>query len=85
MLDLGALDIEIDMNFPITSDGMTPLMLASSFGNQIIVQLILRNKVTDPEKEDMHGFNALYYASFQGHHNIVNELGKVGVPYKKSK
>lgn len=85
MLDLGALDIEIDMNFPITSDGMTPLMLSSSFGNLIIVQLVLRNKITDPLITDQHGFNALYYASFYGHHETVTELGKLEVPYVKSK
>ena len=37
LLDLGAIDNEIDMNFAVTSDGITPLMLACSFGNKIIM------------------------------------------------
>jgi ankyrin repeat protein len=46
LLDLGALDTDIDMNFPVTSDGITPLMLACSFGNKIITQVIMKNKMT---------------------------------------
>jgi ankyrin repeat protein len=37
------------MNFPVTSDGITPLMLACSFGNKIIMQVIIKNKMTDKE------------------------------------
>ena len=37
LLDLGAIDNEIDMNFAVASDGITPLMLACSFGNKIIM------------------------------------------------
>ena len=36
LLDLGAIDNDIDMNFPVTADGITPLMLSCSFGNKII-------------------------------------------------
>ena len=36
LLDLGAIDNDIDMNFPVTHDGITPLMLACSFGSKII-------------------------------------------------
>mgnify|MGYP006126185019 CR=1 FL=1 len=81
MLDLGALDAEIDMNFPVTSDGITPLMLACCFGNKIIMQVMIKNKLTDKELVDKHGFNALYYATFYGHHHILQELGKREVPY----
>jgi hypothetical protein len=52
LLDLGALDTEIDMNFPVTSDGIRPLMLACSFGNKIIMQVIMKNKLTDREIKD---------------------------------
>ena len=85
LLDLGALDTEIDMNFPVTSDGITPLMLACSFGNKIIMQVIIKNKMTDKEIIDKEGFNALYYATFYGHTHIVMELGKREVPYVESK
>jgi ankyrin repeat protein len=81
MLDLGALDTEIDMNFPVTVDGITPLMLACSFGNKMIVQIILKNKLTIREIEDAHGFNSLYYATYYGHLHIIEELGRREVPY----
>jgi len=84
LLDLGALDTDIDMNFPITSDGITPLMLACSFGNKIIMQVIIKNKMTTKEIKDNHGFNALYYATFYGHTHIIIELGKREVPYIES-
>jgi ankyrin repeat protein len=81
---LGALDTDIDMNFPITSDGITPLMLACSFGNKIIMQVIIKNKMTTKEIKDNQGFNALYYATFYGHTHIIIELGKREVPYIES-
>ena len=37
LLDLGTIDKEIDLNFAISNDGMTPLMLACGFGNKMIV------------------------------------------------
>jgi ankyrin repeat protein len=52
LLDLGAIDNDIDMNFPVTSDGITPLMLACSFGNKIIMQVIIKNKLTKREVLD---------------------------------
>ena len=64
LLDLGALDTEINMNFAVTSDGITPLMLACSFGNKIITQVICKNMITEKEIKDKQGFNALYYATF---------------------
>jgi ankyrin repeat protein len=72
------------MNFPVTSDGITPLMLACSFGNKIIMQVIIKNKLTIKEIQDREGFNSLYYATIQGHTHIVMELGKREVPYVPS-
>ena len=59
-------------------------MLACSFGNKIIMQVILKNKLTNKEIRDHHGFNALYYATFYGHKHIIEELGKKEVPYQPS-
>ena len=84
LLDLGAIDNDIDMNFAVTSDGITPLMLACSFGNKIIMQVIIKNKLTRRDIRDNQGFNALYYASFYGHDHIITELGKREVPYEVS-
>ena len=81
MLDLGALDTEIDMNFPVTSDGIRPLFLACSFGNKIITQIIMKNRMTDKEITDNQGWNALYYATYFGHLHLVEELGKREIPY----
>jgi len=81
---LGAIDNEIDMNFPVTIDGINPLMLACCFGSKIITQVILKNKITERDKTDNHGMNALYYASFYGHSHIIEELGKKDVPYVAS-
>jgi ankyrin repeat protein len=72
------------MNFPVTSDGITPLMLACSFGNKIIMQVIIKNKMTEKDIRDKEGFNALYYATFYGHTHIITELGKREVPYVES-
>ena len=72
------------MNFPVTSDGIRPLMLACSFGNKIIMQVIMKNKLTDKEIKDQQGFNALYYATFYGHRHILEELGRREVPYEVS-
>ncbi len=52
LLDLGAIDNEINMNFPVTSDGITPLMLACSFGNKIIMQVIIKNGGTNRNERD---------------------------------
>ena len=62
------------MNFPVTFDGITPLMLACSYGNRLTIR----------EVKDKNGNNALYYASFHGHSNIIEELCKNEVPYLPS-
>ena len=46
--------------------------------------MILKNKLTNKELKDQHGFNALYYATFYGHKHIIEELGKKEVPYEPS-
>jgi ankyrin repeat protein len=72
------------MNFPVTSDGITPLMLACSFGNKIIMQVIMKNKMTEKDIKDKQGFNSLYYATFYGHSHIIIELGKREISYIES-
>lgn len=84
LLDLGAIDNEIDMNFPVTADGMNPLILACCFGSKIITQVILKNKKTNINIVDNHGNNALYYAAFYGHHHIIEELCLKEIEYKMS-
>ena len=59
-------------------------MLACSFGNMIITQVIVKNKLTDLEIKDREGFNCLYYATFNNHAHIVAELGKYRVAYMPS-
>mmetsp|Transcript_7764 Transcript_7764/g.12028 ORF Transcript_7764/g.12028 Transcript_7764/m.12028 type:complete len:308 (-) Transcript_7764:740-1663(-) len=73
------------MNFPVTSDGITPLMLACSFGNKIITQVIMKNKITDREVQDNQGWNSLFYGTFYNRPAIVEELGRREVPYVVSK
>ena len=74
----------IDMNFPVTGDGMTPLMLVCSFGSKIIAQVIIKNKSTDIDKTDKFGFNALYYATINNNTKVVAELGKYRIDYVAS-
>lgn len=84
MLDMGVLDETQNLNFKISEQGTTPLMLACAIGNLLIIELILKNKLTKPKEEDDKGFNCLYYATYYGHLNVVKHLKNIDVPYKKS-
>jgi hypothetical protein len=46
-------------------------MLACAIGNLLIIELILKNKLTKPKEEDDKGFNCLYYATYYGHLDVV--------------
>lgn len=59
-------------------------MLACAIGNLLIIELILKNKLTKPKEEDLKGFNCLYYATYYGHLDVVKHLKNIGVPYTKS-
>ena len=58
---------DLDINFRITVDGITPLMLASTSGNMEIVKLLLANPETDVNQKDCQGINALYVSAYYGH------------------
>lgn len=59
-------------------------MLACAIGNLLIIELILKNKLTKISEEDDKGFNCLYYATYYGHLDVVKHLKNLDVPYKKS-
>ncbi len=69
---------DINLNFIITEDGITPLMLACTVGNIFIVKLLLINPLTDVNMVDKSGINALYVSVYYGHLEILQLLKKSG-------
>ena len=64
------LDVEplhFDINFPITEDGITPLMLACTSGDIDIVKMILVNPSLRINQTDRSGINAIYVCAYYGH------------------
>jgi len=57
----------IDVNFNITVDGITPLMLACTMGNIEIIKILLANPTIDVNKCDNTGINAAYVSVYYGY------------------
>jgi ankyrin repeat protein len=66
-----------DPNHTISSNGITPLMLAAHKGLNGIVKLLLRKGV-DPNQKDILGNVALIYASEKGHSEVIMTLLRAG-------
>lgn len=60
----------VNINFKITDDGITPLMLACTSGNIEIVKLILANPTLIMDKRDNSGINSLYVSAYYGHFEV---------------
>ena len=67
-------ELPFDINFLITSDGITPLMLACTIGDIDIVKLILANPQLNINKVDNSGINAIYVCAYYGHFDILKLL-----------
>lgn len=67
-----------DLNFRITVDGITPLMLASTSGDVDIVRLLLANPTIDVNQRDSQGINAVYVSVYYGHLEILRSLQDCG-------
>jgi ankyrin repeat protein len=74
----------INVNFKITDDGITPLMLACTSGNLEIVKLILANPTLVLDKRDNSGINSLYVSAYYGHFEVFKLLRRHGAKYHKS-
>jgi len=51
----------------------------------LVIEIILKNKLTEQNYEDANGYNCLYYATYYGHLDVIKHLKSINVPYKKSK
>ena len=58
------------LNFRITDDGITPLMLACTIGDIDTVKLLCTNKEVDLDKKDDAGINACYISAYYGHKDV---------------
>jgi ankyrin repeat protein len=59
-------------NIPLSDDGLPALHLASKFGQQNIVQMLLN--ICDVNRQDREGYTALHYAAVKGHVAIIYML-----------
>ena len=67
---LSELDADVDLQ---DEKGVTPLMLASKFGNANTVSCICENDASI-NLEDEHGDTALHYAALGGHYEVISIL-----------
>lgn len=70
------LDFPVDVNARSRTKknyGATPLMLASSCGNETVVYFLLQNGAKI-DAQDNRGWTSLFYATYQGHVNVVKML-----------
>lgn len=81
---MGVLEDDTDLNFSITDDGITPLMLACSIGKLIIIDLLVKNPNIRKNQTDGEGYNCLYYATFYGHKAVIERLKEADIPYVAS-
>jgi ankyrin repeat protein len=67
-----------DINFRITKDGITPLMLACTTGYIDIVKMLIVNPLLNMNQEDSAGINAIYVAGYYGQLEILQLLMDYG-------
>lgn len=67
------LEFSVDVNARTSKNGATPLMLAASCGNESVVYFLLQNGAKI-DAQDNRGWTGLFYATFQGHLNVVKML-----------
>ena len=66
------------MNFRITVDGITPLMLACTNGSLDIVRLLLAHPTIDVNQKDSQGINAVHVSVYYGHLEQLRQLEECG-------
>ena len=71
------LEFSVDVNARTTRNGATSLMLAASCGNKSVVNFLLQNNAKI-DAQDMRGWTGLFYATFQGHLEVVKLLLEAG-------
>ena len=82
--EAGSLDSETDLEFEITANGITPLMLAASVGYTPILNILLENHAVNKSCKDKEGFNSVYYAAFYGNIEALNVLKQYDSAYDVS-
>ncbi len=84
LTEAGALDPNTELTFEITTNGITPFLLAASVGYLPIVSLLAENPSVKRAGTDRDGFNAVYYAAHYGHLETLRYLKSIDVPYEPS-
>mmetsp|Transcript_29682 Transcript_29682/g.40145 ORF Transcript_29682/g.40145 Transcript_29682/m.40145 type:complete len:101 (+) Transcript_29682:130-432(+) len=75
---------DIDLNFAISDQDVTPFMLACYLANLCVVHLLHKNKSIEKKKTDKRGYNCFHYAVMGGCLELVKFLKEQGVPYISS-
>ena len=63
-----------DLNFSISREGMSLLLIAAAKGHTEMINLIFQNNKVDVNKTDKYGVNAFWIASFYGHIETMRVL-----------
>ena len=56
-----------DLNFPISKEGMSLLLVAAARGHTEMINFIFQNNNIDVNRTDRYGVNAFWIAAFYGH------------------
>ncbi|KAH7109242.1 ankyrin repeat-containing domain protein, partial [Dactylonectria estremocensis] len=59
-------------------DGVTPLLLASQYGHEAVVKVLIENGA-DVKSSNKHGSAPLFWASGNSHEGVVKVLIEKGV------
>jgi ankyrin repeat protein len=72
--------------FTFTKHNITPLMFACIYGDSNVIEILLESVIGSTlNHTDTEGFNALYYATYYGHINVVGLLKVRIIEYAKDK
>jgi ankyrin repeat protein len=63
-----------DLNFEVSKDGTTLLMVGAAKGHLAVVELMVQNKGIQLNRTDNFGVNAFWIAAFYGQVDIMNLL-----------
>eukprot|EP00347_Sterkiella_histriomuscorum_P012928 403366687 len=86
LIDLGVLEnnCQIDLNFTLNDEGLTPLMLSIAKQNAGLVELVLNTANMHATTTDQFGYTALHYAAIYKNLEIVKLLFESRVYHSKA-
>ena len=63
-----------NLNFPVSKDGTTLLMIAAAKGNKIFLEVMISNRQLSINQTDKFGVNAFWIACFYGKLDAIHLL-----------